>query len=154
MSFIRDLTRGGYAPLQDHRPNVDLALRIASFAARIVDRDSLARYKVHDGTTDSLGDILCAMFWPLDPAGKRPISGWAHAWPAILVAPAGAAPAFIESGPLGRPPARRPAPPPAMRPIREAYLLDPRFTSILIPPRSDAPLLPLGSVGTVPHFLQ
>lgn len=82
MSYVNDIQAGGFDPLRDHRAGTLLEMRHARFAVRIVERMQDGRYRVvDDDGTDTLGDLNCAGFWP---KATRPISGWAHAWPAVI----------------------------------------------------------------------
>lgn len=111
--FIASLTRAGYNPLQDHRPEDEapLDLRNVRYAVRITD-GALGHWGSRDeNDRRTEGDILCATVWQpndnrpkIDPnktltrADKakatqkaqsnpsRKMAGWAYAWPVMTLA--------------------------------------------------------------------
>lgn len=85
MSFIADLWKAGYWPLQALGFEGDgeaLEQRDVRYAVRIKGRDlgpgKLGHFILDE---DSAGDVLGGFLWP---AETRPIPGWAFAWPAVM----------------------------------------------------------------------
>jgi len=75
----------GIVPAQDHRRDIELDVRSARVAVRIIDSrtDPLVRHIYEDGTQ---GDIQGLSMWALDGRNTvpRPCVMWRHAWPSMV----------------------------------------------------------------------
>lgn len=83
MPHLNEFARAGYGPMRDHRDGsgdaTRLSFRAVQYAAAVAERDSGGRWLFEE---DTVGDVNCATV--IKPDGdKRPISGWAYAWPML-----------------------------------------------------------------------
>lgn len=81
MPFLNEFARAGYQPMRDHRTGSGatfLPFRAVQYGAAIAERDEGGRWLFESGP----GDVNCATMMEVDE-GKRPIPGWAWAWPML-----------------------------------------------------------------------
>jgi hypothetical protein len=142
----RELKGPGILALQDFRP-IDVDVRHAILACRVIDRDDMGLLEVEEGT---YGDILNAAAWP---AKSRPMPAWSWAWSVLA---AGSTNSYTSGDPGHSGPGQENGgaaggtPPQQMIPARgtsSARTADTRFSPLPMGYPADWPGFPLGWSG-------
>jgi hypothetical protein len=171
--YTADFQKAGLLPLRDHSKDVELWFRTVRYAALVEGRDDETNAYLYG--EDSVGDVNCALLFKKD-GEKRPISGWAYAWPVTagigeaatadtttggsggVKGPSGAVPPGGGGAPITGVPGvvtpmgagtrtGKPDIPIDMVPIYRDYKSDARFSSLNVHTPDTWPIFPLGWAG-------